>query len=420
MLLKSALKNIRKNSAMNLITFAQMAAALFVVGVMVSAVCLRFQTYLPFRDYFEGNGIYCNFGDGASKGDALSDPHNYICDTNQLKSLIQSESVLAVHKTIILPRMTFAYPNFQDQDPNGPEGFVQGYTYDDGFIQRYIPPIQEGRWLDTDATELEVVISENNWGWKTGDVIEFGIGSWDGEHPIKAHIVGMLKEGVEVVGLFRDRKGADTYKNLYCPYSFETDQYVLMLMSYSVMNRLHPDCFQPISSVALFKYPDDMSDEAIQEKREQITKLGALVSSPMKQLNAESWKYLYEQVYQLTPILAVLMILVLVSSVASSALSTRRSLHDYAKFYILGLQWKQCALINLLQSAVIGAAALVFAVLGFFVIQYTPLSETFFIIWNGWLVLAMAVLLVLYMLFSMVMPLAMMHAATPKELLQTE
>lgn len=215
MLLKSALKNIRKNSAMNLITFAQMAAALFVVGIMVSAVCLRFQTYLPFRDYFEGNGIYCRFSDGASDGDAEEDPHNFICDANKLKSLTQAESILAVHSLWIFNGMTFAHPTWQDSDPNMPDGSVWGYTYDDGFIQRYTPPLQKGHWLDPDAAELEVVISENNWGWKTGDEIEFGIPSWTNDHPVKAHIVGMLKEGAEIIGISRERKGADTYKNLY-------------------------------------------------------------------------------------------------------------------------------------------------------------------------------------------------------------
>ena len=140
----------------------------------------------------------------------------------------------------------------------------------------------------------------------------------------------------------------------------------------------------------------------------------------LSDMNANSLAYLREQLLQLLPIVVVLMILVIVSAVSVSAISARQRLNDYAKFYILGLRWKQCAMVYFLQALTTGAAALVITALVLLVAGLTPISQSIMIIWNPWLMLSLIGILALYLVFSMIMPLLMIGVTTPKSLLQSE
>lgn len=137
-------------------------------------------------------------------------------------------------------------------------------------------------------------------------------------------------------------------------------------------------------------------------------------------MNANSTAYLQEQLFQLLPIVIVLLILVIVSSVSVSAISARQRLNDYAKFYILGLRWRQCAAVNFFQSLVMCAAALIISAVLFAAAKLTPLSDTIMIIVNPWLVCSLFGILIFYLIFSMIMPLLMIGTTTPKQLLQEQ
>ena len=75
-------------------------------------------------------------------------------------------------------------------------------SYDDDLIGRYQPYQSAGRWLDSDADEFEVVVSENDNGWKVGDLIEVEMASKDGGvfTVQTAKVVGILEEGARAVG----------------------------------------------------------------------------------------------------------------------------------------------------------------------------------------------------------------------------
>ena len=60
-LFKTAWNIFRKNIIMNLFTVLQMVAVLVMTAVMVSSICIRYQYYTPFEDYFESNGIFVKF-----------------------------------------------------------------------------------------------------------------------------------------------------------------------------------------------------------------------------------------------------------------------------------------------------------------------------------------------------------------------
>ena len=56
-LFKTALRELKNNIKMVVIMLLQIVVALMITAVMVSAVLLKYQTYAPFKDYFEGEGL---------------------------------------------------------------------------------------------------------------------------------------------------------------------------------------------------------------------------------------------------------------------------------------------------------------------------------------------------------------------------
>lgn len=164
----------------------------------------------------------------------------------------------------------------------------------------------------------------------------------------------------------------------------------------------------------------DASEDVIEEAIKTAESMRATEILRLELINKNSKSYLRDELLKLLPIVIMLLILVIVSSVSISAIATRRRLKDYAKYYVLGLQWKQCAVVNLFQALITGTAALLISISALFAVSLTPLSQTITIIVNSWLVFTLLGILALYLIFSMIMPLLMLCATTPKALLQSE
>ncbi len=176
---------------------------------------------------------------------------------------------------------------------------------------------------------------------------------------------------------------------------------------------------QPLG-VHLVIYDGDTSPEIMEEGQRMLGKMaeiGMAYTMPFEPIDEGSQKYLYMQVYNLLPIIIVILVLTFVSSVSSTAISTIERLRDYSIFYITGLRWSQCIWINVIQSAIISVISLVLAFAGMYVIGFTPLKDTVTIIWSGWILLAAIGLAVLYMLVSMLMPAIIIRKSSPKEIL---
>ena len=86
-------------------------------------------------------------------------------------------------------------------------------------------------------------------------------------------------------------------------------------------------------------------------------------------------------------------------------------------FYLTGLRWKQCALINLTQSLMIGGAAVICTGVAWIILQNTALGDSIRLILNLPLAGTLAGVVMLYLCISMLMPLLIIGKNTPKEIL---
>lgn len=417
MLLKTALRNLRKNPVMNIICLVQLIAVFMITAVMVSAMSIRYRTYEPVRDILESNGLYCVYSEicGAVKpGGATVDIRDSIFSADELREYMQADSVITI-------QIASAIPNGFNGERTDETLYkpARPLFYDDEILRRYKPELKRGRWISKDSDELEIVIPEGTYGADIGDTIDFLIVQVDDPVQVTMRVVGILKDGTEILGRERPRnETGDIYRLMYEPYyiNIEGDRNPVMLASSSALERLYPGT-QAQMETAFFIYNNGSDTEQWLKNAAQLSPSMVISLSDM---NANSLAYLREQLLQLLPIVVVLMILVIVSAVSVSAISARQRLNDYAKFYILGLRWKQCAMVNFLQALTTGAAALVITALVLLAAGLTPISQSIMIIWNPWLMLSLIGILALYLVFSMIMPLLMIGVTTPKSLLQSE
>lgn len=417
MLLKTALRNLRRNPVMNIICLVQLIAVLLITAVMVSAMSVRYRTYEPVRDILESNGFYCAYSEahGALKPGGVN-MKDTIYSAEELKSYTKADSVIKIRTASALP----CGINGEEFDKFLYDPAIPLF-YDDELMSRYKPELKSGRWVSENSDELEIVIPEGLYGAKIGDTVNFEVVQLHTFSQITARVVGILKDGAEILGRERSRLEAnDTYRLMYEPYyiAVEEGHNPVFLASESAMARLYPDVELYMDTV--FYLYDNLTEEDASQALHDVAQLNSFYTVPLDKMNANSKAYLREQLLQLLPIAVVLLILVIVSAISVSAISARQRLGDYAKFYLLGLRWKQCAAVNFLQSLIVSASALVISAVLLAVAMLTPLSESIMIIINPWLVLSVMTIIALYLVFSMIMPLLMIGTTTPKQLLQEQ
>ena len=413
-LVKTAWNIFRKNIVMNLFTILQMIAVLVMIAVMVSSTCIRYQYYTLFEKYFHSKGIFVKYDTYANLNPGKSAFTDMINNEELKNELSNANDVLACHGVM-------AYDN------ENPDNTFLSLSYDDAIITAFTPELQKGRWLKTgkETDVIETVVSENAYGWNVGDTIEIYFPNFPDAIPASVQIVGMLKENAKIPGGYIASEGEKDFNDFYYPYSYEIEQMPALLFSYSTLRNLNTgiprdsdyDVIQALSSSVIITYPDDVSDDIIEQDISKVLQYSGGYAISLDELNNNSMRYLHRQLYNLLPIILVLFILVSVSSISSSALSTRRRLRDYAVYYINGLQWGHCIWINFVQSVITSVIAVIAAFGVLLCIRFTPFQNQIKIIWNPYLFASMGGIIILYFLISMIMPLIIIGKNTPKQIL---
>lgn len=384
---------------------------------MISSIMIRYTYYEPLKDIFESNGYFAllnlgyeneeknNFVHGAEIGEYIGNPEKII-----------SISEVSVYK--------------QSSDSGETFPRTVGRAYSDEAIKRFPPKLKNGRWLNTSdkADAIETVISENPFGWKVGDSLRF---CFFGDHEGIFHtveIVGEIEKDAKIFGLNAKFDKEHDFNLCYSVYDYDYEEVPLMMFSSDYLDSVEiPVDVDPPAEITqchlgihLIVYDDDTSKDVLKEGQRmlgEMAEIGSAHTISFEILEPNSRKYLYMQVYNLLPIIIAILILTFVSSVSSTAISTRERLRDYSIFFIIGLKWGQCIRINMIQSPVISVFSLILAFAGMAVFAFTSLNGTITIIWNSWIILAAAGVIVIYMLVSMVMPAIIIKKSTPKEIL---
>ena len=399
MLLRFAVKNIKRSKLMSLLTVCEMTCASVITLVMVSSVLIRSQYYTPFRDMFEANGVYCEFTTPANKdayGQAAAE--DYLANDDVFEQLHSPESIAAV--------------NLVSCDVACENGIVaaNNFSYNDEIIRRFSPKLKSGRWLNESGSAdcIECVVSRNEQGWEVGSRVEIDLGG----KKYTVLVVGVLEDSSKIVGGFAVHSTGDDFNVFFNPYSCEIEQKPLMIFSSQYLQKL--GAVQGLFSGCLITYPESVSDEQLKADQQQLAKYGCAYSMTLTELDKNSKQYLYRHLYDMLPIIIVIAVLAFVSSLSSSALTTRSRLRDYAVLSVCGMQWKHCVLIELIKSAVLAAVSLVLTIIAAVCIPQV-LSVSIILSWIS--IGSVSVIVAMFLLVSIAAPYFISKTSTPKQLL---
>jgi hypothetical protein len=413
MLIITAIKNIRKNLLANLFELIEMIAVIVITMVMISSVLIRYQLYTPFKEYFSSDGLFVDYISTANEYPDSPSMSTTINDETLEENLKNVEDIVACHSV---------FTTLADHEYDS----IYACSYDDKIIENYKPEIIEGRWLDINSDEIEVVIGENNYDYKVGDYVDFKFVNDYEPITLKVKIVGKIKDGSKIPGyILENQDDKVDFSDFYYPYYYDIEGYPLFIFSFSQLdnyqleNKESPEqgIIQSISSKVLIKFSSKLSDEQLEEEINTLSSFGELTYCDMTLLNKNSKLYLYKQVYDLLPLIIVLFLLVLISSISSNALLTKRRLKNYSIYYITGLQWKHCVFINLIQSIIISLVAVMSSFIIILFVKMTNLSENITILINQYTLFSTVFIIILYMIISMLMPTIIIGKNTPKQIL---
>ncbi|MDE7362113.1 MAG: hypothetical protein K2N38_09295 [Oscillospiraceae bacterium] len=418
-LFKTAMKNYRKDPVMNIIGFVQLVAVFLVTTVMVSTISIRYRTYDALEDILSSKGFYVRFGefDGAKMPESGL-YENVFYSVDKLNAYFNADPLVAVQGAWVA--------NYLEKPDAKTSSAPLILFYDDELIERCKPVLKSGRWLSKNADKLEIVVSENDiLDWKIGETYSLELFHISTYRVIEAEIVGIVENSADIFGYNRfESRGisGDTFRFLYDTHNSHNEGHLdrpTIISSSEALGRLFPEVEAHITS-AFFIYDDDTPDEFIKEKAMLAGQFNGQIVDNLDDLNENSKIYLRGELLTMMPVIVILLSLLIISAISVSAIAARRRLKDYAKYYVLGLQWKQCAAVSLFQALTTAAAALLVSAAALFVIGFTPLSDVITVIVDMRLISALLGILLLYLVFSMIMPLMMLKSATPKQLLTTE
>lgn len=417
-LLKTAWNDFRKNSIVNIFIILQVAVSLIITAVMISAISVRSQYYTPFRDILTSNGIFIKFSSSPNYDSSQMNIYDYLDNDDILQECPDADHIYACHS------MFGSIDSFH----NGESFTLQ--SYDDEFIKRYQPELTDGRWLtsDIESNQIEIVVSENDYGVKVGDVLSLTGINYPNSTSFTGKVVGIFQDDSKIIGggLYDYGNSDMNFNSIYYPFNHTIENQIFVLASYSAIQNITNHfvllfdtdyVVQPIISSVILTYPDNVSKEQIEADKEKLLQYGWANAISLDELNQNSIAYLLEKAEIFLPIIIILFILASVSSISSSALIVRKNLKNYALYYISGLQWGHCSFVNLLHSIISLAIATIVGVVALLIIPHTKFAYIVNIIWIPYIFEAFAAMIILQLLISMIMPLIIIGKNTPKQIL---
>ncbi len=403
--LKSAPKSTGKLGVMKLFEVLQIAAVLAILVLITSAVLAKYEKYSAFGDMIE------------RKGYMLNSPSKLDLFIEDLENVVGDREFVVNRKA--------------GGDCFGDGNMLDGIGYSDEYIDAYAPPVADGVWLsDTDLTYekdgvIPVVVLSSDGKYKVGDVFENDTMGFDengqpsGTVHEKYEIVGVLEDKADIAGLMHENAGVEDYTLLYYVYSKDYEDQDLILFRYADLYACLKTNYSPVMPAFGFIFCDNDSDEEYKQLKDDLmNKLGVNVSE-LSVIHENSMQVIFEQMYTLFPIAVCIFILTIISTVSISAIYTKRQLRNYAIFYICGARWRTCALRSLKNSAITCGIASILAAVVLIIGKLTLLKETV-ISFGIWHFAVCALVIILYLALSMIMPLMIIGSNQPKEVLKEE
>ena len=144
-----------------------------------------------------------------------------------------------------------------------------------------------------------------------------------------------------------------------------------------------------------------------------------LSKTRLDEMKSNSLEYIFSQIYTLFPIMICILIFTLVGTISVNALSAKKQLRNYAVYYICGLKWKQCAMINFISSLISVLTSFILSMIILLVMKHLNFLGNTVVKTGVWQFLVCLILIAVYLLFSIILPLNIIGKTTPSQILKT-
>lgn len=417
MILKYTIKELRTYRKMNLIIFIQTAATFFICFLCISTVTSELRYFIKFNHYFKQEGYY------VSSWSTTTPDHTYLIkDSEELESQLKSAYVLGYSQvdTIGCEKEDSVYR-------------VSAMAYDDAIINNFTPKLSKGVWINKankSSDELEAVISVNPYGFMEGDTVTMDIIVYDGSLTgeivkVPVNITGVLEDGAEVFGSSVSGADDNDYRNCYQRFYGESMEYPVLLFSKNDLKSLikaksDGTIAMNLSGSYIITYDSGIGDAEREFNLSYIKNFSDIVlMEPLDIMHHNNYKYFYNKILQLMPILIGLAIFTLLSQISIRAITVKLQLKNYTIFNICGLSKKKCGYVNFMGTAILSMAAF-FVNLGIvFSLKSLPLFDSILIDIGFWQIAACMLIITINLGLSSILPEAIIRKSTPKEILRT-
>lgn len=400
MLFKLGLKNLKHNLLMNILTVLQMTVAFVILISMISTIVSRFEYYTPLKELLNSRGNYYNVTYGVNP-----ETKQTIRTSEELSELVQGEEKIISQFSVWL--------EYKDSNNNSLGGrFV---SYDEEFINMLHPEMESGYWLNPNKTDeiiVQVVVSQNEYGIKTGDIITLSFIDTE----IKAKVIGVLMDDTKILLPSLNDTNTIDYRNLYTNYKLEREGQPIFIFSQNDL--IDQMVNMQIDGNLFIKYLPDTPDEVIDDTDKAIRRLHTLQTSTIKDLKRNSLEYIFSQIYNLIPIFICVLILTLVGAISTSALSAKVQLRNYAVFNICGLEWRKCAIINFWSSFICAMTSFITSVFAIVILKTLGILGETVIEIGIWELLGCLAIIIIYVALSIILPINIIGSNTPNQVLK--
>lgn len=396
MIFKLGLKNLKQNLFMNILIVLQMTTVFVIVIAMISTIVSRFQLYVPIKDKLNSKGYFYYVENAINP-----ETNNTLRTTDELYQLLDNaKSITAVYKPWI---------NYEDKN-------IETVSYDDEFIEMFTPEMADGNWFNLDKESndyIQLVVSENLYGLKTGDKIFLDcFGS-----EIKAEIIGVMKDNAKTIGFTISNNGKYDCRNTYLNYCYDIEQKPLFIFAQKELK--DKMVTMQLNGPVFVTYDTTVDDSVIESNTEIMKKMTTLSITVLSEMKDNSLDYIFEQIYTLLPILICVLILTLVGAMSISALAAKKQLRNYAVYYICGLKWKQCGWINCYSSFICAFSSFFLSIIITVIIKRTEILGETVIEIDFWQIIGCFITVLIYILLSMLLPLKIIGNNTPNQVLKS-
>lgn len=223
-------------------------------------------------------------------------------------------------------------------------------VYPEEILDTYEPELSAGRWLRSDADEIELVVTANKNGWSVGDTLELFYYDRHGEgHTVSARICGVLKETVVVWGEYYGIMSTPKkdYRDLYSCVRSQEDGICRFFTSEAQVKKagIPMEYMSKVvivyeNGISNFKKKYNRIKLGIRE--EDIAEESArvdVIALPL--FIGKSWDSLSQTMWRYVPLCACVLFMTLICIMNICAINLNDAMHRNAIYCVLGLTWNR-------------------------------------------------------------------------------